>query len=67
MSERHREPEWIFPFEGMEVGNSFFIPTVKIAETIYVVDTRAKEAKVKVKAYAAMKEGCIGVRVWRVR
>lgn len=67
MSERLQEPEWIFPFEGMEVGNSFFIPTVKLAETIYVVDTRAKEAKVKVKAYAAMKDGCIGVRVWRVR
>jgi hypothetical protein len=67
MSERLQEPEWIFPFEGMEVGNSFFIPTVKLAETIYIVDTRAKEAKVKVKAYAAMKEGCIGVRVWRVR
>lgn len=67
MSERLQEPEWIFPFEGMEVGNSFFIPTVKLAETIYIVDTRAKEAKVKVKAYAAMKDGCIGVRVWRVR
>jgi hypothetical protein len=67
MSERLQEPEWIFPFEGMEVGNSFFIPTVKLAETIYIVDTRAKEAKVKVKAYAAMKEGCIGVRVWRIR
>lgn len=66
MSERLQEPEWIFPFEGMEIGDSFFIPTVKLAETIYIVDTRAKVAKVKVRAYAAIKEGCIGVRVWRV-
>lgn len=67
MSSRVQEPEWIFPFDGMNVGDSFFIPTLKVAETIYIVDTRAKEAKVKVKAYAAIKEGCIGVRVWRVR
>jgi len=61
------EPEWILPFEGMNVGDSFFIPTLKIAEMIYVVDCRAKAAQVKVKAYAASKEGHIGVRVWRIR
>jgi len=66
MTERLEEPEWIFPFDGMEVGDSFFIPTVKPAEMIYVVDSRAKIAKVKVKAYASSKEGHLGVRVWRV-
>jgi ethanolamine utilization microcompartment shell protein EutL len=60
------EPEWIFPFDGMEVGDSFFIPTLKPAELIYIVDTRSKIAKVKVKAYASSKDGCLGVRVWRV-
>lgn len=61
------EPEWILPFEGMNVGDSFFIPTLKPSELIYVIDTRAKVAGVKVKAYASSKDGCLGVRVWRVR
>jgi len=50
----------------MEVGDSFFIPTLKIPEMLYVIDCRAKVAKVKVKAYASSKEGHLGVRVWRV-
>jgi len=66
MTLRVLEPEWIFPFEGMEVGDSFFIPTLKIPEMLYVIDCRAKVAKVKVKAYASSKEGHLGVRVWRV-
>ena len=67
MAERLQEPEWVFPFEGMNVGNSFFIPTLKLAETMYIIDTRAKEAKIKVKCHPAIKEGCIGIRVWRMR
>ncbi len=59
------EPEWIFPFEGMAVGDSFFIPTLKIPEMLYVIDCRAKVAQVRVKAYASSKEGHLGVRVWR--
>jgi len=34
---------------------------------MYILDTRAKEAKVKVKIYPSIKEGYLGVRVWRVR
>ena len=60
------EPEWIFPFQGMDVGDSFFIPTVRPAGLIYIVDTRAKAYGIKVKAYAASKDGHLGVRVWRV-
>jgi hypothetical protein len=60
------EPEWIFPFQGMDVGDSFFIPTVRPAGLIYIVDTRAKAHGIKVKAYAASKDGHLGVRVWRV-
>ena len=59
------EPEWIFPFDGMNVGDSFFIPTLKPAEMIYIVDTRAKVAKIRVRAYTTTKDGCLGVRVWR--
>ena len=61
------EPEWVFPFQGMEVGDSFFIPTVRPAALLYVVDTRAKVYGIKVKVYPASKEGHLGVRVWRVR
>lgn len=60
------EPEWIFPFDAMEIGDSFFIPTLKPSELIYVADTRAKVAGLRVKAYPASKDGRLGVRVWRV-
>jgi len=66
MSQPLTEPEWIFPFEAMNVGDSFFIPTLKPVEMLYVVDTRSKVAGVKVKAYASSKDGHLGVRVWRV-
>ena len=60
------EPEWIFPFDGMNVGDSFFIPTLRPAEMLFTVDNRAKAAGIKVKAYASSKDGRLGVRVWRV-
>jgi len=63
---RLQEPEWVFPFDGMDIGDSFFVPTVKPAEMLYRIDTCAKQAKVKVKAYTSSKEGHLGVRVWRV-
>jgi hypothetical protein len=60
------EPEWVFPFQGMSVGDSFFIPTVRPAFLIYTVDSRAKACGMKVRAFAASKDGYLGVRVWRV-
>lgn len=60
-----QEPEWIFPFDNMNVGDSFFIPTLRPAEMVFVIDSRAKAAGVKVKAYASSKDGMLGVRVWR--
>lgn len=59
------EPVWGFPFEWMSIGQSFFIPTLKPATMLYVVDTRTKDAKVRIKAYTSMKDGVLGVRVWR--
>ena len=61
------EPEWIFPFQGMEVGESFFIPTVKPAALVYTIDTRSKAVGIKVKSFVTTKEGILGVRVWRIR
>jgi ethanolamine utilization microcompartment shell protein EutL len=60
-----QEPEWIFPFDGMEIGDAFFIPTVRPAEMLYKVDTCAKLSKIRVKAYTSSKEGHLGIRVWR--
>jgi hypothetical protein len=51
----------------MEVGDSFFIPTLKPAEMGYILDTRAKVAGIKVKSYAMTKDGLLGVRCWRMR
>jgi len=65
VSDLVNEPTWLFPFEGMDVGDSFFIPTLKPAEMIYIIDTRAKVAGVRVKAYTTTKDDCLGVRVWK--
>ena len=61
------EPEWLFPFEGMNVGDSFFIPTLRAADMSYVLDCRAKAAKIRVKTYGTVMNGLLGVRVWRIR
>ena len=62
-----KEPEWIFPFEAMSVGDSFFVPTLKPSPIIYAIEIGAKRAKVVVKAYVTEKDGCLGVRAWRIR
>jgi hypothetical protein len=64
--DRIPEPEWIFPFDSMDVGDSFFIPTLRPAELIFVVENRAKVAGLKVKAYPSAKDDTLGIRVWRV-
>ena len=60
------EPEWIFPFEGMLVGDSFFIPTLKPSPMIYALESGAKRAEIKVRCFITKKDGCLGVRAWRV-
>jgi hypothetical protein len=59
------EPEWLLPFEGMAIGESFFIPTLRPAELIYSIDCGSKRAKIRVKSYVTTKEGYLGVRCWR--
>jgi len=61
-----KEPEWIFPFQGMNIGDSVFIPTLRPSELIYNADTIAKEEGIRVKAYV-VHEKFLGVRIWRVR
>lgn len=66
-STRVEEPEWLFPFEFMQIGDSFFVPTLNPIQMLYTIDVRSKVAKVKVKAYTMSKDGHLGVRVWRIR
>lgn len=61
------EPEWLFPFEMMSVGDSFFIPTTRVAEMMFAVESGAKRAGVRIKAYQTVKDEHLGVRVWRLR
>ena len=62
----HKEPEWLYPFMGMDVGDSFFIPTMRSAEIIYSATESAKLYGIRTKAYTTMKDGIMGVRVWRI-
>jgi len=60
-----KEPVWVFPFDFMEIGESFFIPTLKQSAMIFAVESAAKRAKVRIRVYPSLKEGCLGIRVWR--
>ena len=60
------EPEWLFPFDYMRVGDSFFIPTLRPAKMIYTLDAAAKASKVRIKSFVTAYNGYLGVRVWRV-
>ena len=33
---------------------------------IYAIESGAKRAKVRVKTFITMKDGCLGVRTWRL-
>lgn len=60
------EPVWLFPFGGMDVGDSFFIPTMKPAYLTYVLDTTAKKYGIRVKTFTTTEKGVYGCRSWRV-
>ena len=60
------EPEWVLPYMAMEVGNSFFIPTMRPAKLMYVIDTTSKKYGIRVKSYITTEEGFLGLRTWRI-
>jgi hypothetical protein len=62
----NNEPEWNFPLDWMEIGDSFFVPTLKPSSMIYAIDSGAKRAKIRVKIFETIKDDCLGVRVWRL-
>jgi hypothetical protein len=60
------EPVWLFPFEYLSEGDSFFIPTLNQDEMVSIVMDRAKAAGVKIRAYPTTHDKIIGIRVWRL-
>lgn len=62
----NEEPEFVFPFDSMSSGESFFVPTLKPASMVYTVNRMAHLAKVRVRVYPATKDGLLGVRVWKL-
>jgi hypothetical protein len=61
-----REPEWIFPYLTMEVGDSFFMPTVRPAYGHYIIDVTSKRVDVVMKTYTVIEDDVLGVRAWRI-
>jgi hypothetical protein len=51
----------------MEVGESFFMPTVRPAYAHYVIDKTSKKVGVVMKTYTMTEDGVLGVRSWRVK
>lgn len=60
------EPEWLFPYEFMNVGDSFFIPTMRPSHMMYVIDLTSKKVGVAMKAFPRVENNVLGVRAWRV-
>lgn len=60
------EPEWVFPYSGMDIGDSFFIPTMKPAYMTYIIDTTSKKYGIKAKIFTVTEKGVLGVRAWRI-
>ena len=61
-----KEPEWIFPYANMEVGDSFFMPTIRTAYAHYIIDTTSKRVDMRMKVQTVVEDGVLGVRAWRI-
>jgi hypothetical protein len=62
----NEEPEFWLPFGDMKIGDSFWFPTLQLDKNIYMMDVVSKEVGIKVKCYPAIKDGILGLRVWRI-
>jgi hypothetical protein len=62
----HKEIEWLFPFDSMQVGDSFFIPSIQTGPLIFSLERGAKKAGVRVKTQVVVEDKLMGVRTWRV-
>ncbi len=60
------EPEWLFPLHALAVGEGFFVPTMRPAYMLYVIESAAKKDSIPMKVYITQKDGALGVRAWRV-
>jgi len=50
----------------MEIGDSFFMPTVRPAYGHYIIDLTSKRVGLRMKVYTVTEDGVLGVRAWRI-
>jgi hypothetical protein len=50
----------------MQIGDSFFMPTVRTAHAHYIIDVTSKRVDMRMKVQTVVEDGVLGVRVWRV-
>lgn len=60
------EPEWIFPFDGMEIGDSFFIPTLNTSGMLFNIKEAARKSETQVRCAIVVHDNMLGVRTWRI-
>jgi len=61
------KPTICYPFEHMEVGDSFFVPVYDVKEILEEIGAVAAALQVQVKIKSGIEHGLYGVRVWRVK
>jgi hypothetical protein len=61
------EPEWAFPFMGMEPGDSFCIPTNNPDYMKQAIKKAAKNYGIDVLVRTRVEEGVLVVRCWLVK
>jgi hypothetical protein len=60
------DPEWHFPLAGMNVGDSFFVPTNNTEAMTYKVKNESKLCGMKITVRTRVEEEILGIRVWRI-
>jgi hypothetical protein len=58
------EPEWVFPFNFMKQGDSFFIPSVRPAIMLTKAINAARKEGYTARGFVTRENGLLGVRVW---
>ena len=55
------------PIEYLEVKDSVFIPTLKATELRLILRRIAKEIEISIEMQNAIKDGYLGLMVWRIK
>lgn len=61
-----KEPNWFYPFIGMDTGDSFFVPSLTPEVLMYKISLAAKEYGIRIRSALRVEDQVMGVRVWKV-